>query len=349
MKDFLIVGNGLAGVFITNILLKHNKSICVIADNSQNSTEIAGGLYNPVVLKRFTLAWEAHIQSQTLLSDYQDMEILLNDTFIFPLKLHRKLTSYEEQNNWTVASDKNILENYLETKIISNSNDVLNAPFGFGQVNQTGYVDSNKLKNAFQKYLIQHHFFINETFNYQDLIIFDNYFEYNTQKYKNIIFCEGFGLSLNPFFNYLPLDGTKGELLTIKSDKLKLNNIINSSIFVLPIGDNLYKVGATYNWKDKDNHPTEDAKNELITQFKELVNCDFEVIEHHAGVRPTVNDRKPLLGEHSKIKNMYVFNGLGTRGVMLAPYLSKILFNFVENKIILPQEIDIKRYHKFQK
>jgi glycine oxidase len=349
MNDFLIIGNGLAGIFITNLLLQNNKTVYVIADNSQNSTEIAGGLYNPVVLKRFTLAWEAHIQSQNLLKDYQEIADLLKDEFIFPLDLHRKLSSIEEQNNWTVASDKNNLENYLETKLINNSKTVLNAEFGFGKVNHSGFVDTKKLKSSYNNYLIQQNLFLNESFNYQELNVFDNIFKYRNLKFKNIIFCEGFGLKQNHFFNYLPLDGTKGELLTIKSEKLNLKNIINSSIFVLPIGENLYKVGATYNWKDKDNIPTEDAKNELITQFKELVNCDFEVIEHQAGVRPTVNDRKPLLGEHPKIKNMFVLNGLGTRGVMLAPYLSKILFSFIENKIPLPQEIDIKRYQKFQK
>lgn len=348
MKDFLIVGNGLAGIFITNLLIQNNKTVYVIADNSQKSTEIAAGLYNPVVLKRFTLAWEAHIQSQNILKVYQEIEELLKDKFIFPLDLHRKLTSIEEQNNWTVASDKKNLEIYLETKLLNNSKTVLNAPFGFGKVIHTGFVDTYKLKSSFTNYLIQENLFLNDSFNYQELKVFNNKFIYRNLEFKNVIFCEGFGLKHNSFFNYLPLDGTKGELLTIKSEKLSLKNIINSSIFVLPLGNNIYRVGATYNWKDKDNLPTEVAKNELITQLKELVNCDFEVIDHQAGVRPTVNDRKPLLGEHPKIKNIFVLNGFGTRGVMLAPYLSKILFNFIENKFPLPLEIDIKRYQKFQ-
>jgi glycine oxidase len=348
MKDYLIVGNGLAGIFFSNLLLKHKKDICVISDHSQNSTEIAGGLYNPVVLKRFTMAWEAHNQSQNLLNDYQELEILLKNQFIFPINLYRKLTSIEEQNNWTVASDQAILENYLDPTIIANKDINLNVPFGFGKVNHTGFVDTNNLKKKYEHYLKEHNIFIKKTFNYQDLKVNENHFLYHDETYKNIVFCEGFGLHQNIFFNYLPLDGTKGELLLIKSEKLNLNQIINSSIFVLPLGNHLYKIGATYNWKEKNNIPTEQSKNELINQLKELINCEFEIIEHHAGIRPTVNDRKPLLGEHPIIKNMYILNGLGTRGVMLSPYLSKILFNFIENKIVLPKEIDIKRYQKLQ-
>ena len=77
-----------------------------------------------------------------------------------------------------------------------------------------------------------------------------------------------------------------------------LNEIINSSIWILPIGNDLYKVGATYNWEDKTTTKTEAGKNELLSNLKELISCEFEIIEHLAGIRPTVKDRRPLLGRH---------------------------------------------------
>jgi glycine oxidase len=42
-----------------------------------------------------------------------------------------------------------------------------------------------------------------------------------------------------------------------------------------------------------------------------------------AGVRPTVKDRKPLIGLHPKNPKIGIFNGLGARGVLMGPYLSK--------------------------
>jgi glycine oxidase len=115
-------------------------------------------------------------------------------------------------------------------------------------------------------------------------------------------------------------------------------------VFILPLGDDLFKVGATYNWKDKTDLPTEEGKIELIDRIKEIISCDFEIIEHYAGVRPTVRDRRPLVGTHLDFKNVHVLNGLGTRGVMLGPAMAKALFENIENDVSLDKEIDIIRF-----
>jgi glycine/D-amino acid oxidase-like deaminating enzyme len=147
----------------------------------------------------------------------------------------------------------------------------------------------------------------------------------------------------------LPLDGTKGELLIIKASNLKIDVIINTSVFIMPLGNDLFKVGATYNWQDKDSNPTEAGKNELSERIKEILNCDFEIISHFAGVRPTVRDRKPLIGTHHEYHNIHILNGLGTRGVMLAPSMAKILFDHIENNKIIEKEINIMRYNIINK
>jgi glycine/D-amino acid oxidase-like deaminating enzyme len=121
---------------------------------------------------------------------------------------------------------------------------------------------------------------------------------------------------------------------------------MNTSVFILPLGNHLYKVGATYNWEDKTQTPTEAGKHELQERLKEIISCDFEIIEHVAGVRPTVNDRRPLVGTHPRHKNLHLLNGLGTRGVMLAPSMALDLFQFIEHKILLDKTIDIKRYEQ---
>ena len=142
----------------------------------------------------------------------------------------------------------------------------------------------------------------------------------------------------------MPLDGTKGELFIIKAPNLNLDVIINTSVFILPLGNDLFKIGATYHWEDKTNNPTEAGKLELLERIREILNCDFEIVEHVAGVRPTVRDRRPLLGSNPKHKNLHILNGLGTRGVMLAPSMALDLFNFIENNKPLDKSIDIKRY-----
>ena len=183
-----------------------------------------------------------------------------------------------------------------------------------------------------------------ESFDYSKLEINDNELKYECFRAKRIVFCEGFGLKKNPFFNYLPLDGAKGETLTIKAPELNIDFLLKASIFVLPLGNDLYKVGATFNWSDKTSTPTKDGRDELIKKLDKVITVSYEIIEQLAGVRPTVKDRRPLVGVHPKYQQLAVLNGLGTRGVMIAPTMAKQLVNYLENAVPLDKEIDIKRY-----
>jgi hypothetical protein len=123
---------------------------------------------------------------------------------------------------------------------------------------------------------------------------------------KAYYFCRGFWDACNPYFKNLPLDGTKGELF-IKAPELNLDVIVN--VFYITIGWRLVQSGATYNWKDKTNLVTEDGKQELIDRIK-IINCDFTIMEHFAGVRPTVKDRRPLVGTHAEYSAIHILNGL---------------------------------------
>jgi glycine/D-amino acid oxidase-like deaminating enzyme len=105
-----------------------------------------------------------------------------------------------------------------------------------------------------------------------------------------------------------------------------------------------YLVGSTYEWTDKTNNPTQKAKTELLKKLERLIDCEFEVIDQRAGIRPTVVDRRPLVGQHPNHKNMYVLNGLGTRGVLVAPSMAKALYNSIEKNTSLSKEIDINRF-----
>jgi glycine/D-amino acid oxidase-like deaminating enzyme len=346
MIDYIIVGSGIAGISFAEIALQNKKTILVFDDDSQNSSRVAGGLYNPVILKRFSEVWKSKEQVVLLKTFYPQIEQRLNLKIDFPLPVLRKFFSIEEQNNWFIAADKPNLAPFLSTTVTHSDYSGITAPYGYGEVMHTGYVDTHYLLQSYHEYLAKSNLLVTETFNYSKVEINPEYISYNSIKAKNIIFSEGFGLHANPFFNYLPLDGTKGELFTIKAPNLDLDCILNSSVFILPIGKHLFKVGATYNWKDKTSEPTHEGKQELLERINELIDCDFEIIEHFAGVRPTVRDRRPLVGTHQEHKNMHILNGLGTRGVMLGPYLANSLFNAIENETLLDSEMNIERFHK---
>lgn len=344
MIDYLIVGSGLAGISFSERALQNGKSILVFNNNSQNSSKIAGGLYNPVILKRFSEVWQAQEQLAIMNDFFSVLEKKINCKVDFKMPILRKFYSVEEQNNWFAASDKVALSPFLSTRLISKKYTGIDSPFGYGEVLHTGYVDTALLLEKYKTYLIENEMYLEESFDYDALEEKDGGVQYKNIKAKHIVFAEGFGVHANPYFNHLPLDGTKGELFIIEAPDLDLDVIVNTSVFILPLGNDLYKVGATYNWRDKTDLPTEEGKVELIERIKEIISCDFRIVSHFAGVRPTVKDRRPLIGTHPSHDVIHILNGLGTRGVMLGPAMAKALYEHIEYKKPLDKEICIKRF-----
>ncbi|WP_034919203.1 NAD(P)/FAD-dependent oxidoreductase [Gillisia sp. CAL575] len=346
MLDYIIVGSGLSGIAISEKLLAKDKKILVFDDNSQSSSTVAGGIYNPVILKRFTLAWNANEQLDIALSFYGSLEKKLNINLVQALPIYRRFHSIEEQNNWFSAMDKPYLSRFLDEKLVSTINPHIPSSHSFGLVKETGVINTEILLEKYRDYLAEINSFQQETFDFDHLKINEDHYTYKNWKAKKIIFCDGFGLKKNPYFNYLPLNGNKGEYLIIKAEGLKLEVAVKSSVFIIPLGNDLYKVGATYNNWDKSKEPTEDGKNYLLEKLNGFLKCDFEVVDQVAGIRPATNDRKPLVGQHPEYDNMYCCNGFGSRGVLIGPTVASELISNIEDSIPLSEEIDIRRFAK---
>lgn len=342
--DYIIVGIGLAGISFCEQLKAHNKSFVVFDNASQQSSTVAGGLYNPVVLKRFTSVWNSEAQLDLALPLYENIEKELKVTLDYKIPVYRKFASLEEQNDWFSASDKPRLAAYLSPKLIKNNNAAIDAPFSFGEVLTTGRIDVKTLIESYKAHLLKLDSFFDNTFDYDALSSDGDFVTYQNITAKHIVFSEGFGVTKNPFFSYLPMVPTKGELLTIEAPELDMDFVLKAGVFLIPLGDDLYTVGATYDWHDTTHDITDKAKTELLGKLKKVIHCDFKVVNQVAGIRPTVKDRRPLVGKHKEHPNMYVLNGLGTRGVMIGPYVAKALFEFIEFETPLESEINIERF-----
>ncbi len=344
MFDYIIVGLGLSGLTIAEELEKREKNFLVFDDSSQKSSYVAGGIYNPVILKRFTPAWRADEQLKRAIPFYKELENKLEIRFVHSWNIYRRLHSVEEQNDWIVASDNPRLAPFMESKLVKNTNPNLKADHFLGKVIQTGNIDTGTLLDAYRAKLISEKKLLKEKFEYADVIFHDDFIQYNDIKAKQIIFCEGFGLKKNPWFGYLPLRGNKGEYITVYSEALKLDFAVKSSVFIIPMGNDLYKVGATYDHQDKTQRTTPEAREKLTKQLKEVINCDFEVVDQSAGIRPAVADRRPVVGSHPEKEHLYCCNGFGSRGVLIAPQMAKDLISHIEDGKELDVEIDLRRF-----
>jgi len=343
MTDYIIVGAGLAGLAFAETVLRNQKSVLVFDNDSQHSSQTAAGVYNPVILKRFSQLSDAQQQLDIMQDFYAGVSQRLGTNFNIDMPILRRFASVEEQNNWFLASERSGLAPFLSSELVREKIDGIDSAFDFGLVMQTGYVDTKAFLSAYKAYLKLSDAYAPQSFIYDMLSQEAGYVRYGDITARHIVFCEGFGIKSNPYFNYLPLDGTKGEVIIIKAD-LDLNVIVKGGVFILPHGNGTFKVGATYNWDDKTEIPSEPARVELIEKLKEIINVDFEVVDQKAGIRPTVKDRKPLIGTHKDHPNLHILNGLGTRGVMLGPTMARLLFDAIENGSEIPFNVNITRF-----
>jgi len=342
--DYIIVGLGLAGLAFVEELIQANKSFIVFEDDSQTSSLVAGGVYNPVILKRFSPVWNAKEQLAIALPFYEHLEKKFNTTLDQKFVIKKAFKSTEDQNNWFAAFDKPTVAPFLEDNLDENTYSGVVGSHYFGNVKEGGRIDTHKLVETYRHYLKKNHWIRFEKFYHNDLLFEGNLAIYNNLQASKIVFCEGFGVKQNPYFNHLPLEEVKGEIITIHAPKLEIDFLLKSTLFVLPLGNHRYKVGATFNHKDKTSIPSIEGKEELVEKLKKVITVPYEIIDQSAGIRPAVKDRRPLVGVHDKYPQLAILNGLGTRGVMIAPSMAKELYGLLEEGIDLDPEINCNRF-----
>lgn len=346
--DFIIVGQGLAGTLLAYELFRQNKTFVVFSDPGQlKSSDVAAGIINPVVFRRMTKGWLVDDAFPQMETTYRELEELLHEHLYFPGGM-LKVLGEDKSYFWKKKAFASQLETYLKVEPIQSfQNKGISNAFSFGCVNKSGRLDIQKLISTFSGLLAQQNLLRNEKIIYEKLILLANSITYDNITAQKIIFCEGSAAAQNPFFKNLKFKHSKGEVLELKIPELKLNEILSDEVFVMPIGNDSYKVGATYTW-DKLNYDTTDsARKELLEKLRNICSAPFEVLSQKAGIRPTMHDRKPVIGLLPDNSRIGIFNGLGSKGVLLGPYFAKQFADYlVGNSTFLHPEVDIKRYFK---
>ncbi len=347
MFDFLIVGQGIAGSVMAITLIEKGYTVCVIdKPNLSLSSKVAAGIWNPVVFKRLAKSWLADEVVPELEKFYSSFENTSNTSFLFRRHIIKPFTETQEQQFWIkkAESDNTFLDKEVYSNLSISENDVIES---YSKVLLAGNIDLRVFLNEVQVYLKQKNALVEEQFEYHDLIFNEEKITYKSIESKQIIFCEGYLISENPLFNFIPLKPAKGEILTIECKELELTtDILNKGIFILPLGNHQFKIGATYEWQELNDTPTDKRKLELETKLQAVLHIPYTIINHEAGVRPSVIDRRPVIGKHPIHKNCFVFNGFGTKAVMLAPYFANQLCDFIQFNKPLHPEVNCSRFVK---
>ncbi|MFT4673276.1 MAG: glycine oxidase [Patiriisocius sp.] len=349
--DYIIVGLGIGGLVFSKTVRDNGKTFVLFDSGVHGATKASGGVLNPTVLKRFTAAWNSVEFISKAIPFYASLAKDLGQDVLHPTAIHRILSSVEEQNNWMVASDKEVLSRFISSEILNNNNTAIHASFGLGAVQEAKTMKPFAVLQRYQAFLKQHHQFVQESFVYERLVVSQQGVQYKDIVAKKVVFAEGAGVVHNPYFtiDISPKGknvfvGNKGEYIIIKAPLLQSEAILKGPVMVIPLGDDLYKVGASYGRDDFSLHPTQEASKDISDKLKKMISCDFELVDQVAGIRPTVKDRKPLIGCIQEAKTLSFLNGLGTRGLTMAPQLAAHLFNYLEEDIPIPEIMDIKRF-----
>ena len=345
MKDVIIVGGGIAGTTLAWHWFLQGKSIQWIADDQASSSHVAAGVFNPVVLKRFSPIWKAQEQLGLMFPFYTQVQEYLEVPVIELISIWRRLHDEKERKTWIRKSVREDLDNLMQTDPVDTLLNGIEAQHGYGIVKHTGWLDTSSYMNRTMAYFKSRSEFSKEHFDHSKLNIEQNEVSYNGTKAKAIIFAEGNRLPHNPYFNTLPLQGNKGEILIIKCSGLELTQIIKSSVFLMPYKEDLFWVGATYDRDYESVEPTQEARDFLKSKLDTFLKLPYEIIDQKSGIRPTTIDRRPFVGQHSEHKNLYVFNGMGSRASLIAPWASMHLFENIYNGTELPSEMDINRFN----
>ena len=347
----MIVGLGIAGLNLCHQLEKAGKSFLVIDNCPSNSASlIAGGVYNPSGLKRKIKSWYIDRLTAVLAPTYREIEAKLGTSFLhddFPIL--KPISSPHELTEWNAAINEGRIAPYVNEL----SQERPDGPFQLNVVGSViiqhgGFLNMPTAIHAYREHLRSKNLFLEESFNYYEITESPTGVHYKDIAADRIIFCEGRYISSNPFFSWIPMKPTKGQMLTVRvNPTLAPEKIYNQQFYMFPTAEkDIFRLGATYDWNDLNEEPTESAKEELISKVRKALNIEMEVLEHQAAIRPNVNDRRPVLGSHPENKNLLLFNGMGSKGVMLAPYFAKELVDHIYNGTPLDQEADLNRFLK---
>ena len=345
--DFAIVGQGIAGTLLHFLLSKHQlKGLVIDKGHEHAASKVASGLINPITGRKYVKSWMFDELKMELDKVYRELEQFLNIEILKDHGIVRVLSSIKDENQWYSKATLPGYEKYFIQDVDSSSyKDVVKGAASFGEVDGGAKVDLSKLITAYREYLKKEELLEESNFAHDQLVQQDEgIWTDGKSSFDKIIFCEGWQLKNNPFFENLGQEAAKGEVLIIRLEGVQLLKSIKKRIFITPLQNDLYWVGSTYQWEFENDKPTDEKREYLIKALDEMLDKDYEIVDHWAGIRPTTQDRRPLIGKHPNLGNMFVFSGLGTKGASLAPYWAQVMVEYILHNIPIPEEVDIVRH-----
>ncbi len=338
-KKIYIIGQGIAGSVLAFLLYKKGYHVRIIDDGHiSSSSAVAAGMWNPVSFKRMSQSWLSDDLLPIAGEIYRDMENILGSSFYHPMELVKIFPDNKSANAWDEHSDSSELSRYLTSKEDEEVKQQFVQPYGHGIVQYSGWLDIKGFLNSIGNY-----------FRSNNLLTISSFGEDEKNQLLSIepnaliIMATGWK-NTELFSDRVKIIPNKGEVLTIESRELHLSRIVNFGKFLIPLGNNQFRLGATYDWNKVDIQPTEKGKETMLNNLKNHFSKPVTVVNYLSGYRPTTRDRRPIIGLHPDNSRLGFFNGFGSKGVTLIPYFALHFIQYLEKELPLMKEVSVLRY-----
>ena len=334
-----IVGQGLAGSTLALSLIEQGYTVRVYDNGYRTSSSmIAAGMWNPLSYVNLKRSWLANDFLPELEKTYTRFELLLKKSFFHPQRLVRIFPDAGAANLWEERSDHPEVSTYIGKESVLDSETHFNQPFGHGVILKAGWLDLPL-------------FLASSCALFKDMGVHQIKEVDTTQmlQWLNdgdwVIQCTGWKPMADNLWNTVPIHTSKGQVFTLRIEGLSEDYMSNFGKFAIPLGDSLFRVGSTYEHGALDPLPSEVA-NEVLDDVRKSVRKSFEIIDLKSGFRPTTIDRQPVVGMHNHHSRLGIFNGFGSRGVMMVPFFARHLMQHLTEGAPIMKGVDWRRFEE---
>jgi glycine/D-amino acid oxidase-like deaminating enzyme len=346
--DYLIIGQGLVGTWLSYYVLKAGKTCMVVNDShTAAASQVASGVINPVTGRRIVQTWMIDTFLPFALKAYTDLGAQLNTTIVKEAPVFLIHPSLQMQESFEYRYEHDNV--YLQKNNASDFEAYMHTPFGTGQINQTIWIDLNLMITGWRQQLINNTQYIDAKFDIADLQITNEGVSWNEIQANRILFCDGIASMENSYFKMLPFAPNKGEALIVEIKDLPNQAIYKNNMTIVPWKDQLFWVGSNYDWEFTDTKPSIDFRNKMEMALRQLLKIPFIVVDHIAGIRPANQERRPFVGLHPSYPAIGICNGMGTKGCSLAPYFAHQLIAHCEQGSPIHPEASLERFEQILK
>jgi glycine/D-amino acid oxidase-like deaminating enzyme len=344
--DYIIVGQGICGSFLSHDLMQAGKSVLVIDENNPfTASKVASGVINPITGRRMVRTWEIEKLMPFAVSAYQQWGNGLG----VPLIRQTNIIDFHPTPQMVLAFAERLPVEKEFLRIPTDTDHwkkYFQFDFSLGEIDPCWLVDINSLLSAWREELKKKSALLEEIFLWEDCTIAEDHITYQNITAQKIIFCEGTAGFDNPYFRLLPYARNKGQALIAAIPGLPRTHIYKQGITIVPWKEGLSWIGSTYEWDFTDLQPSPEFRHKTAAQLKHWLKLPFEITDHLASERPANMERRPFVGLHPVATSVGVFNGMGTKGCSLAPYFSKEFANFLVHNSPLTPQVDVRRFSK---